>query len=498
MCLCGCQQQIKARTAEPTFMPTPHIEKLTDEQMAIRRHQMLQDEVCREYEETPGVVWYGKQRYMTFEQLAAYAGPVVWFSPDEHLLKEATYKDIKIPSAMPFEEDPGEPVVYYRYRNIMYMPETDYQVYQLNEYAIGQSLIDLKDTSGIDLDYFYYYSEEEGFGHHPHDIESSRMKIVIRHSPESKQCPYAIVLEKVRATAHGVKWYDNVLVVDEYTKFPIHIFVEEGKHASCPDKNQDGHYTPSYDVNRRINDAWGVRDTIRSGTLFSGEYKGWMSKVRRDDQRVFPPLPVDSPLRETFVENGEYAPLYNKYILRPFPQAEQAGDDHLLYKKIDEKGHPEWPHEIEDAVDIDAFNRWIEEDDFTRSLSVALRVDDNDFGVTFVFPLLIVKHVEMPMTGGYFVNRVYLKDTKLRDVGWGIMYAPSASRWVDWYVAVGLEVDDTWTPGTKVDFVTEGGMKFRVKLPKLGWWGFRFGVKNKGYPNINNLGYVIEFGMGAF
>ncbi len=47
------------------------------------------------------------------------------------------------------------------------------------------------------------------------------------------------------------------------------------------DKNGDGVFTPGYDVNVRINDAWGVRDIIRTGMLFSGGFEGWMAKVRR-------------------------------------------------------------------------------------------------------------------------------------------------------------------------------------------------------------------------
>jgi len=41
-----------------------------------------------------------------------------------------------------------------------------------------------------------------------------------------------------------------------------HVLVEEGKHASCTDRSADGHYTPGFDVTERVNDAWGVRDTL--------------------------------------------------------------------------------------------------------------------------------------------------------------------------------------------------------------------------------------------
>ena len=85
--------------------------------------------------------------------------------------------------------------------------------------------------------------------------------------------------------------------MDASARLPLHILVEEGKHASCTDRNADGQFTPGYDGTERVNDAWGVRDTLGTGRFFTGDYKAWMTKIRRDDTRIFPPLPPDSPLR---------------------------------------------------------------------------------------------------------------------------------------------------------------------------------------------------------
>ena len=63
----------------------------------------------------------------------------------------------------------------------------------------------------------------------------------------------------------------------------MHLLVEEGKHGLATDKNGDGVFTKGYDANVRINDAWGTRDIIRTGRLFTGGYQGWMAKVRRPD-----------------------------------------------------------------------------------------------------------------------------------------------------------------------------------------------------------------------
>ena len=76
-------------------------------------------ECCRHEDLTSeyGVIWTGLDPRMTIERLAAYAAPVLWFSPDEPLLKTgpgrrtAKGKDIMLPEPFPIEEDPGQPVV---------------------------------------------------------------------------------------------------------------------------------------------------------------------------------------------------------------------------------------------------------------------------------------------------------------------------------------------------------------------------------------------------
>jgi hypothetical protein len=59
------------------------------------------------------------------------------------------------------------------------------------------------------------------------------------------------------------------------------------------------------------------------------------------------------------------------------------------------------------------------------------------------------------------------------------------------------------------DFVLETRIKFRVNITKapaplryLGtiteFWGFRAGIKNTGFANIDKLTYVLEFGAGVW
>ena len=123
-----------------------------------------------------------------------------------------------------------------------------------------------------------------------------------------------------------------------------------------------------------------------------------------------------------------------------------------------------------------------------------------------------MKNVEAPIVGGWLVNRIYLQDKKLRDFGWGILYTSSASRFMDGYFAVGVEVDKFYPDGgteldSRTDFVFETGVKFRgnVKYSPLkflsfltDFWGLRVGIKNKGFWTIDELDYVLEIGAGVW
>ncbi len=75
-----------------------------------------------------------------------------------------------------------------------------------------------------------------------------------------------------------------------------------------------------------------------------------------------------------------------------------------------------------------------------KSLSIAYR-NDGDSGLTFAFPLFIVKNFEDPLAYGFLVHRMYLKDRDLRDFGWMLNDSLSASPWIDGYFAAGVEWD---------------------------------------------------------
>ncbi|MBW1911559.1 MAG: hypothetical protein JRI43_00045 [Deltaproteobacteria bacterium] len=281
-------------------------------------------------------------------------------------------------------------------------------------------------------------------------------------------------------------------------------------------KNSDGYYTPGYDVNRRVNDAWGVRDIMRSGALYTGGYQAWMTKVRHEEHRVFPPLPADSMLRERYTENGEYAPENAVYTLRPLPQA--AYEHEGMARYIGDKGTDPWPEEVPDT-DWKSFARWAKTDSFVKSLSIAYRFDGNLSGWSFVFPLFIFKNYEDPLAGGYILHRLYTQSKytplgNINDFGWMLHYTPSASRWIDSYFSAGIELHNfpslegsETSIISKTSFVFETGIKFRVNLfytplKFLTWitdfWGVRIGIKNVGALDIDRFSYVIEIGAGTW
>ena len=167
------------------------------------------------------------------------------------------------------------------------------------------------------------------------------------------------------------------------------------------------------------------------------------------------------------------------------------------------------PPEVLPANSLKAWREFVGEGAVQKSLSIAYRYD-GDRGFSFVFPFFIVKHMVDPLAGGFILHRMYLKD-HLKDFGWMALYTPSASPWLDTYIAAGAEwdksTDQSGLEQTNLDFVLESGLKFRVNVLHspakfLGaitpYWGIRAGIKNSGAFDIEGLNYVLEFGAGSF
>jgi len=475
-----------------------------------------------DFSNVPGVVWWGPESKMAVSRFAAYMAPIFWFSPDEPNLNGASGPDIRVPEPFPSESvpPPQHPVLYYQLDRLLTRPGSKGEpIARVTDHP-DQSMIDLTKTAVVIVKYFAYYATEQGLGAHPHDIEPVEFRVAIVQStwdgfkkwiPRGPRCAttnYVIAVRRVSGQAHGLVWFWNVLDTDDYTQFPMHLLIEEGKHAIATDKNGDGVFMKGYDVNVRINDAWGARDIIRTGLLFTGGYESWMTKLRRPEHRVIPPLPEDSPLRTTLARRSP--PGRNAvFELRPFPPLSSAGDDHLLAHLMTDKVVNNWPA-VEGLNDAKGWGKALNDGAVIKSLSIAYR-NDGDGGVVWSFPFFVVKHLEDPMTGGYILQRMYVRGPHLRDFGWTALYTPSASRWLDSYISAGAEnLHTTDTTGTIVGnwaFVMETGIKFRVNINETplkalhiltDYWGLRAGIKYRGAMNINRLGYVLEFGAGSF
>jgi len=440
---------------------------------------------------------------------------VIWFSWEEPSLEGAEGREIRHPEPFLFDTPAEGPVVYYQITDIQ-VRETasEADAFQRDEEDVDASRIDLRAVVGLDVAFYAYYQREEGVGAHPHDLEPAEFRMVVLRGTDVPEyvgdCPedlYLIGITRSTGKAHGLVWFWNVLDTDATTRFPMHLMVEEGKHAFGTDKNGDGIFTPAYDVNVRINDAWGVRDNISTGTLFTGAYQSWMTKPRQPQHRVLPPLPEDSPLIDDLADRVDGMDLAT-YALRPLPPVEEAGTEEALRHLMENQAEATWPTmgRIGDAEELD---RFMEDGAVLKSLSVSA-YSDGDFGFSFVFPLLVLAHVNEPMTGGYLVHRMYFKNKGLSDFGWMITYMPSASRWMDVYLGAGYEAINVSELDGSVSrdrgFVMEGGLKFRANiaysplrfLPFTDFWGIRAGLKNWGFWDIERFSYVLEVGAGSF
>lgn len=459
-------------------------------------------------------VWKGSDSKMKISDLAAYCAPVFWFSPDEPELHNKTGKDIRIPAPFPFENKCDSPVVYYQVTDLLTVDDPKATPFVKDFADFGNSVLNLKDITAIYICYTHFYNYESGLGSHKYDTEQAQFQFLVNRSKDSLGADnFAIYFIRVTAKAHALAWYDNIYEIDtdnpDYEiSLPFNISVEEGKHASCTDMNADGYYTPGYDVNVRINDAWGLRDVIRSGNLFSSAFQSYMAKIRTPPFRVLPPLPDDSPLKSKYIVDGVYSPDNAVYQLRPMPSPDKAYN-HLLKKDMTSYYYGE-KIDITTESSEDSFINWFTDENAINSFAFAYRSDESA-GAVVSFPLLIFKNVEAPLVGGWLVNRIYYQDYELGLIGYNILYTPSASRFLDPYFSVGADFtkyrQDSVTTYVQTDFAFETGIKIRANLSYSPlkflsfispFWGVRLGIKNKGFMSIDHLNYIIEFGAGVW
>lgn len=354
--------------------------------------------------------------------------------------------------------------------------------------------------------FFFYYAFDYGFGGHPNDLESVDAALAIEHGEPG--C-WSVRLERVVGYAHGIDWYRNELEIAPDTKFPIAVLVEEGKHASCPDRNADGTYTPGYDVNRRVHDAWGVRDVLGSGYLFGGAYIASMSKLRRLEDRVVPSVarPMCVGPQRASVRPG--TPMRARYELRPagaLTLCPEAPSPALLHEMMQDNRFGAG-HLVEQASNalvegiyapLSGTSGWLTNLSlrFDRSLGLSVLSHGADLGETYLVPRLtwipgsaLSFEGLFTSTGSQYVSRYF---------SLGISYEERRLRSL---TAASTALDErAWSP------VMEGGWKFRFPLSgRLRWAalgyhfaGLRIGLWNTGFAELETLRFILELGAGAY
>ena len=462
-----------------------------------------------------GILWRGAEP-IGLEEIARLAAPVLWYSSDEPLFLAGS---AALPDPHPCDPKGGAGVVYYQAQEL---------------HLIGSERVTLppqddpdlfRKVDGLVLSYYFYYGRDIGMEPHTHDIEVVKMDLKLEHT---NAC-YQLRLSTVMGLAHGVFWYNNILKIEPDTRLPITILVEEGKHASCPDRNADGIYTPGYDVNHRVNDAWGVRDVLGTGFLAGSSYQASMAKTRELHYRMLPPE-VPERCSGRLSRSSRSEEMMGRYDLRPANLIQIC--DQVAAKK-EEEPENETPEAREARLDRARIAAMMKDHHFGQAYEpnqVELSPFKNLTSSMVESPSAWIPSISLRQDGPYALGFTFIFRGINTNLVWAVpklnlmrhhrgyemLFTPSASRWADWYVTVGTdhfkeltkEVDgeeivtrkDSWM------LATEAGYRFRFRVPQklkpaTFWYDFggvRFGVRSNGFDSLENLRLVAEIGAGVW
>jgi hypothetical protein len=435
----------------------------------------------------PGVVWRGDLP-LSLEEIASLLAPVLWFSSDEPLILSGH----PAPGRHPCDpEEEGSAVVYWQ------APRLRLRGRERVEWPGQEDQRFWEKVHSLSLRYLFYYAYDYGLSPHEHDLEAAEFHVLLETAEDG--C-YQVRVDRVIGFAHGVDWYSNVLEVQADTKFPITLFIEEGKHAVCPDRNADGIYTPGYDVNQRVHDAWGVRDVLGSGFLIAVSYRSSMTKPRDPAYRLYPPLSeLICALPRNAVTPPDKESLLGRYILRAGNQIPgctlQDGTRLLRYMRTHRMGEdypPDQPHyDLEDLPQRLTYSRTI--------LPPMSARWDRGPGVAVILPGLDLRE-------GYMVPRL---SWSRRDLAVEALFTREAAQFFSWYASAGAgreSIRASIEGGKEWNFVSEMGVKFRVRMTgrsRLFVLGYRFagvrvGLRNSGFDRLGETRFIVEVGAGVW
>ena len=452
------------------------------------------------WDDAPGVLWAGCSS-LVIPQIAELAAPALWFTRDEPLLliDDAT----PIPTNHPCDAPSDGAVVYYQVTELVHRGAELTRPEEEDPEAFSK-------IDNFILKYFFYYPEDFGLGGHHHDLEAVEFHLFL----ERRDGCYRVRMQSAEALAHGSRWYSNLLEIRSDTRFPLTVFVEEGKHGSAFDRNVDGQFTRGYDVNRQVNDAWGVRDIMGAGVMLSSAYNPEMTKPRAYEYRVFPP---ETSLLQVRRNNSSVQfsdeHLYRYQLRRGnrVPACDDMGvngaglEPMMKYHGFGEDKQPAQYNSFE-AGFKDASNpqSW---------LSFSFRIDDEP-GLALVFKGRDIHQ-------GWILPKVTVSGV---DASVNALFTPSASRFADYYISGGIRrqfepVEKSLTIDTEEgsrditiieppqwNFVTEIGLKLRARIPSKARWavlgyqfgGVRVGVQALGFGSLDDIRLIFEIGAGAW
>jgi len=462
---------------------------------------------------SPAAVWCDESAKVELQRLAQHAAPILWFSPDEPLLPRPVVSPEEtggagaqrpgIPLPQPLRvvhpgvyrgetqgaEMPPATVYWHISRMLTFDGQ---QTAAAGAFGEGQLLVSGVRT--LVLTYAFYYERDEGLNPHYNDLEGMEIQIDFDREENGRR-RYRASVARVTGLGHGSALLSNILQVRRTVRhtagapdvtLPITILVEEGKHASAPDRNGDGTYTPGYDVNIKVPDAWGVRDVFGSGVVASS-YRESMTKPRRPGDRIGPDPAwfTEGPIApaQCFATPAGLVLPKRVYQLERFPRCGDGGasvafcDDLEALKSVRPDlsarkefyedtclgGRIEWlQKEMAEAKTVrpckylnmlHVAERFPERpgqtgfplkyhygDDWYlqpfRYLAPAARMDGNTFGpaVSAFVPF------GLPKFAGWFTARAALVRAA-DEWSWRVdlSYSPSIARLFDWYVAAGYD-----------------------------------------------------------
>lgn len=445
--------------------------------------------------------------------LADRFAPVLWFSPDEPLLERSH----AIPELLPGDREAASPVVYYQITSSLdRRPRGAAGTDKKGEGDRPFALEELSRRRGwLRIRYFFYYSEDIGANRHHHDLESADLKLNVFE----RDARFVLRLEQVTGYAHGLGWSANTLKLTKTdvklctekqppkgkgcgvdagqpcecdTVFPVTLLIEEGKHATCPDRDGDGVYNPGYDVNVLTNEAWGVRDDFGQ-KLIHRTYEARMTKRRQVQDRRFPPLAhFSADDRDTLKKR------YEKFSRNAWDGPSDRGGSTLTYQLRSTAQAARALLETGGTKDEDLVGRLVcigdgdlgehfEENDFYSFPRTPTRVwrwsrEHTSFEFTRRYHegLMTVSVagwglLEKAGFGGWIVPRVtlatapvlgYQKARVLRR--FEVLYTRTASRWLEYYANLNFNVERRLSdPELDRPVVPEFGLKLRFQLAEI-------------------------------